>query len=194
MTSNIQTFSMEDVQKRVSDTIKAQFAMMIPDQVFDEMCAKAVREFVEVNSTMEIVKVHNNNYERTEQYRYQTAIPPFRILLWAEVSKLIRPKIAEWVEANKAEFEKQITDWFSNSSVAKDAFTFDVNTLALAMASYQQNNTMMTSMSVVQQIFNQIAYRMNSQPISDDDLDQAVSSITSGVHRNHPAKTEIDKI
>lgn len=43
----MQSFNMNDVQARVSETIKAQFALLIPDEMWDGMVKRETGRFIE---------------------------------------------------------------------------------------------------------------------------------------------------
>lgn len=138
--SDIQKFDMQSVQQRVSETMKAQFAMLIPDEAFEQMASTAITEFFNTEKTFEFQEIKrpnpNGSYYGDQHLRYALshAITPFKAMLWEEVRKIVAKKIEEWLKSEVAAVEGKIETLCQESSAAHQVFELNVNDLALQMA------------------------------------------------------------
>lgn len=139
--SDIQKFDMQSVQQRVSETMKAQFAMLIPDEAFEQMAQTAITEFFNTETTFEFQEVKrpnpNGTYFSGDQhlkYALSHAITPFKAMLWEEVQKIVKEKIDVWLKSEVAAVQEKIETLCQESKAAHTVFELNVNDLALEMA------------------------------------------------------------
>lgn len=135
--SAVQPYKMEDVQQRVAETIKAQFAMLIPDEAFDAMARAAIDEFYNTEKTFNIAEVRNPGGYSMNRYELQTAISPFKALMWNELRTLTREHLRAWIKEHvtdlNAEIEKLFADEASDT-LLKSIANLDLRKLSLDMA------------------------------------------------------------
>lgn len=133
LANEIQNFDMSSVQKRVSDTIKANFAMMIPDEAFDTMCVKAIQEFMETDVTMDVVKV-KAAWGENDYYKYRMTLTPFKLMIWVEIQKIVAESLKTWIEFNRERVQKEIDVYFADDPEFNEAQGKGVAHLAKLMA------------------------------------------------------------
>jgi hypothetical protein len=88
--SEIKTFSPDQLQDRITETVRSQFGMLIPEEQFNELIKKEIKEFfeTEVAYDWEVRQVDNwSNHTRREKLKLN--ITPFRQQVWSEVRKLV---------------------------------------------------------------------------------------------------------
>lgn len=158
MTDQVTHYKMEDVQKRVSETIKAQFAMLIPDEAFEEMARAAIREFYQTEAQFTIHEIKNPTGYSPSRYDLQDRITPFKAMLWNELREITRTQLREWLKKHTANLNKSIGEIFNeepNDMSLKALANLDVHQLSLAMARQQhavllQNAAEMTENRIMQ--------------------------------------------
>lgn len=140
MSTDIQKFDMAAVQQRVSDTIKAQFAMMIPDEAFDAMAQAAITEFFHTEKSFEFMDIRrpntNSSYYNDQHLKYVLAhtVTPFKAMLWEEVRTIVKEKMNKWIKEEKAGVADQIEKLYLEDKAAHAVFNLNVNQLAITMA------------------------------------------------------------
>jgi hypothetical protein len=138
--SDIQKFDMQSVQQRVSETMKAQFAMLIPDEAFEQMANTAITEFFSTETNFEFQEIKrpnpNGTYYTDQHLKYvlSHAITPFKAMLWEEVRKIVKGKIDAWLKSEVAAVNEKIETLYQESKVGHQVFELNVNDLALEMA------------------------------------------------------------
>ncbi len=139
MTNEIQNFDMTSVQKRVSDTIKANFAMMIPDEAFDAMCITAIHEFMETDVRMDVQRVgrsssYNHGSGNSEEYTFSMTLTPFKLMIWVEIQKIVAESLKTWIESNKARLTGEVNAYFTDDPEFNEAHSKGIVHLAKLMA------------------------------------------------------------
>lgn len=138
--SEIQKFDMAAVQQRIADSIKAQFAMLIPDEAFDQMTMTAITEFFNTEKNFEFKEIKrpnpNGSWHSDVHVRFvlEQALTPFKAMIWDEVHKIVTAKIKVWIDGEKENVGAQIQAMFGESEDLKALFVLDVNKLAMQMA------------------------------------------------------------
>lgn len=154
MSSDVTQFKMEDVQRRVSETIKAQFAMMIPDEAFEEMARLAIKDFFETakNFTFEQVGTGYN-----PRYSIQTPLTPFKFMMWERVRVLTEEKLKEWEVKERRALGGAIKKFFETDLEFQGSVAANVSVLAKQMAAAQQMQILDTANGMITNAISNLA-------------------------------------
>lgn len=166
--SDIQQFKMEDVQKRVADTIKAQFAMMIPDEAFDAMAKTAIEEFFHVEKAFTVAKREkrvpspNSYHDRVDTwYELATPVTTFKMMLWEEIRKLVEAQLKQRLVEQGAALDAEIKKFFETGSEFQGEVADNVEHLCKIMASSMQTQLLNQANGMIQTTVNQFAAQNN---------------------------------
>jgi hypothetical protein len=143
--SDIQQFKMEDVQKRVAETIKAQFAMLIPEEAFNEMAKTAINDFFNTEQSYKVTRNERripnpSGYgDRTETwYQLATPLTPFKVMLWEAIREEVEQRVKRWSGEQQAALKAEIDQFFAVGTEFHGEFSGQIEVLAKKMAAAMQ--------------------------------------------------------
>lgn len=147
MSNEVQHFKMEDVQARVAETIKAQFAMMIPDEAFDTMAKMAIDDFFKTEKSYRVsrherrVAVPGSYHDRTESWHeLATPLTPFKLMMWEAIRELVAAKLKEWSTGQQDALKAEIDKFFETGSEFQGEVADNLENLAKKMAAAMQTS------------------------------------------------------
>ncbi|MDA3856403.1 MAG: hypothetical protein PF569_09160 [Candidatus Woesearchaeota archaeon] len=86
----------QDLNTKIKEQVKETFFNLLPDEAFQELVEKEVKEFFEATiSTFKIKEIRddcgwNGSHKGVD---LETQVSPFRLMVWNETKKHINPKI-----------------------------------------------------------------------------------------------------
>lgn len=161
--TDITQFNMQDVQKRVSETIKANFAMLIPEEAFNHMCRAAIEEFMTQTDRAYTILEKRETWGSSATSSIHATLTPFKILLWTEVHALVKEGLAKFLKEHKEELEKKISAMFESDEkkTLESYMNMDVSGLAMDMAKTMHQELMMNAVKLASGYSSQLHTRIN---------------------------------
>lgn len=90
--SEITTF--QQVQDKIKESVKVQFFNLLPDEAFQKLIQEEISAFFEVTDKEFTIK--SGTYNSSSLV---ASISPFRVLIWAEVKKIIEARLKLLLES-----------------------------------------------------------------------------------------------
>jgi len=97
MSDALEQFDPDAMKKRIAESVKNQFADLIPKKVWDEMINKEFQAFFE-DAEVKIIPFDAENpkkryYSNTKIWGSTAPMSPFRQMVWEAMAKILRDKI-----------------------------------------------------------------------------------------------------
>lgn len=92
-------------KERVAESVRASFGMLIPEEDWQAMVDKEVKAFFEDTEThIELMEKHNGYVgygSATKKVLVADGLTPFRVLIWEQLHRLVKPKITEYFDTHE---------------------------------------------------------------------------------------------
>ena len=92
-------------KERVAESVRASFGMLIPEEDWQAMVDKEVKAFFEDTKThFELIDKHNGYVgygSASKKVLVAEGLTPFRVLVWEQLHKLVKPKITEYFNTHE---------------------------------------------------------------------------------------------
>ena len=124
--TELKPFTPEQLQERITNTVRANFGMLVPDEQFNALVEKEINAFFDEKTVFEWEgkKVGYWNDAKLEQTT-RVKMSPFRYQVWGEIRKQINDKISRVFMS--PEFMAHITQgWNMNNNQTIDAVLSDM--------------------------------------------------------------------
>jgi hypothetical protein len=125
----------DSITKKVRDV----FMDIIPDDKLSEMVSNEIKAFFEdTNSSFIVTEVSSSGWSNNKTLEYKSSCTPFRLLIWKEVTSLVKSKVQALTESEalKAEVYTAISNDGYNEAVAtlSEKWEAKLDTMVLDMA------------------------------------------------------------
>lgn len=128
-----------DLKDRVSKTIRERFGELIPDEMFKDMCDKAIKDYFESKElfTIDQVKIRRN-YNDDIEYHLKIERTAFEHLLFSELHKTVKSKLVDHIENQVNLLQNAVEASIEKSSAAINGNLADNIALLATLVSERQ--------------------------------------------------------
>jgi hypothetical protein len=178
--SDIQIASNADLKKRVTETVRASFGMLIPETEWQAMVDKEVLEYFNADAEFVVVELHEEVTEKastwsTHQRTFDKKVgvglakqmTPFKVQVYAEVSKLVRKKLETFLSSG--EFKTEVMTLYDDNSPVCTELSAEMDKrlekMALSMAAMALRDTFANSVVAAR---NQLVTEFNLVDVKQD--------------------------
>lgn len=136
-------YNKDDFQERVTDSVRSNIGMLIPEEEFDNLVQKEIKAFFEEELEHTTVDKKVTGYNRKDKIIQSVKITPFRKMVWDEVERQLKSKLK---------------DSFKESKVANavDKFWGDKNMDSFQWDEYVENLTKEIAPKMAEKMFERI--------------------------------------
>lgn len=122
-------FSTEDLKKRITETTQAQFGMMIPQEMFEQLVQDSITKFTDVEQNFQVQEIKDPNYTGNS-WNHPTIkvlaerMTPFQVMvrnaLMPIVQEMLTKYLADYREQIQAEITKKLEHPSFNTPLSKN--------------------------------------------------------------------------
>ena len=118
--NNMQTFKPEQLQERITETVRTNFGMLIPDDQFQALVQREIQAYFDEATEVNWVTERSDNrgyFSNNDLLKIKLKMTPFRFQVWSEIRKLMDSKIEMLFNTELSATTTQVCDNYGNQTM-----------------------------------------------------------------------------
>ena len=152
--SDITTFSMDDLKRRIAEQTQAQFGTLSPKEMFEGLIEQSVKAFFEESQRYGVKTIDHPDDARKDHWNRRKVdvltheMTPFRQMVWMRLQELVHPMIEEWLQDNLEDLRLHVRSQLSGPELSKP-FNQSIASMAAVVTQQQTFSVIHTAVKVM---------------------------------------------
>lgn len=111
-----QQFSMDDLKKRIEESVIVNMGMMMPEEALKELVTKAIDRFFSAQEKFTVTRNHDNGYSssRVPNVSCTMECSTFEMMVWNAIFPIVKEHLKKFVEDTNSELNKVVEETTNN--------------------------------------------------------------------------------